>query len=185
MQCFVGPIHRENPYPEGRVRITNLTFVDDLILFRPQEELLNRKDDMDVYLLGADKTVHWESDDGDCGIVTVPFGFITDLTSVPWVFRLFVSRAGPWLEAAVVHDYLYVAWNEVEGARPDPKDRKFADDIMFAAMTTANVGAIRKWAIYASVRLFGGWTFGRDDRCNYGDQTDPRLLYLKDVPKVV
>lgn len=185
MQCFVEPIHRESPYPDCPAHISKLTFEDDLVLFRPSEALVSREDDRDVYLLGADKMVHWEGDGEICGTVKVPFGFITDLTSVPWFFRLFVSRAGPWLEAAVVHDYLYVAWAEVEGATPRAQDRKFADDIMFAAMTAANVGALRKWSIYLSVRLFGGWTFQNADGCTYGDQTDPRLLYLAGVSKVV
>jgi len=95
---------------------------------------------------------------------------------------LFVSRAEPWIEARVVHDYLYVACAEVDGATPRARDRKFADDIMFAAMTAANVGVIRKWSIYLSVRIFGGWTFNKADGCSYGDQNDPRLVYLANVP---
>lgn len=185
MQCYVGPIHRESPYPDGAVRITSLQLTDDLVLFRPREALISRDDDSDVYLVGTDKAIHWEAEDAQCGVVNVPFGFITDLTSVPWFFRLFVSRAGPWLEAAVVHDYLYVAWAEVEGAKPRAQDRKFADDIMFAAMTAAKVGSIRKWSIYLALRVFGGWTFNNGDGCSYGDQTDPRLVYLANVPKVV
>jgi hypothetical protein len=185
MQCYAGPIHRESPYPEKRVTITKLTFEDDLVLFRPSEALIAREDESDVYLLGTDKIIHWEAVCGKCGTVKVPFGFITDLTSVPWFFRLFVSRAGPWLEAAVVHDYLYVAWAEVDGATPRAQDRKFADDIMFAAMTAAKVGALRKWAIYLAVRVFGGWTYQNSAGCAYGDQTDPRLLYLAAVPKMV
>lgn len=185
MKCFIGPVHRKSPYPDEAVKVTELTFEDDLVLFRPREALLDRKDDRDVYLLGADKIIHWKGEGGSCGTVKVPFAFITDLTSVPWLFRLFVSRAGPWLEAAVVHDYLYVAWAEVAGATPRAQDRKFADDIMFAAMTAARVGTVRKWSIYLSVRVFGRWTFINGSGCNYGDQEDPRLIYLNGVPKVV
>jgi len=183
MKCYVGPIHPESPYPKNAVIVESLSFDDDLILFRPVEALTNRADGRDVYMLGADKIVHWDGNDGQCGDVKVPFGFITDLTSVPWFFRLFVSRAGPWLEAAVVHDYLYVAWSEIEGATPRDQDRKFADDIMFAAMTAAEVGTLRKWSIYLAVRAFGGWTFKNAGGCYFGDQTDPRLVYLANVPK--
>lgn len=185
MQCFAGPIHTKSPYPEGPVRVNDLTFADDLVLFRPREVLLNRKRGQDVYLVGAAKTVHWTAAGGLCGQVTVPVGFITDLTSVPPLFRGLVSRAGPWLEAAVVHDYLYVAWQDVQGAQPRAQDRKFADDIMFAAMEAANVSTWRKWSIYAAVRLLGGWTFSKTNASHYGDQTDPRLLHLAAVSKVV
>ena len=40
-------------------------------------------------------------------LVDVPQGFITDLASVPKVFRSVVPQIGYWNQAAVVHDLLY------------------------------------------------------------------------------
>jgi hypothetical protein len=177
MKCFPCLSEHDDPYPTHAIEIDQLTFDSDLVLFRPREELLNRKDGEDVYLIGAPLTVSW-SGSGAADKVTVPSGFITDLTSVPWILRWFVSRAGPWLEAAVIHDYLYIAWQVLEGRGAQKQDRKFADDIMFAAMTHARVGSIRKWAIYLGVRLGGGWTYEKTDTLNFADVEDPRLIYL-------
>ena len=177
MKCYVGLPEHVNPYPSDVVDISEFSFESDLVLFRPREDLLERKNGEDVYLNGAPFTINW-CGSGKAGSVTVPTGFITDLTSVPWVFRWFVSRAGPWLEAAVVHDYLYIAWQDldVQGARK--VDRRFADRIMFAAMTRAKVGRIRKWAIYLGVRIGGGWTYEQTNSLNFADLDDPRLIYL-------
>ena len=177
MKCFPCLTNHVDPYPSGDVSVDQLNFESDLVLFRPREELLNRDDGEDVYLIGAPLTVSWTAKTVS-GSVTVPAGFITDLTSVPPIFRWFVSRAGPWLEAAVVHDFLYIAWQVLDDHGPRKRDRKFADEIMFAAMTRAKVGTLRKWAIYLGVRLGGWWTYKKADTLNFADVDDPRLVYL-------
>lgn len=181
MQCYAClPEPHENPYPNGPVEVGRVTLDSDLVLLRTREALINRDNGEDVYLLGAPFRVTWGG-----GKIRVPAGFITDLTSVPPLFRLFVSRAGPWLEAAVVHDYLYIAWQLVEGRGPRDLDRKFADDIMFAAMKEAKVSAWRRCAIYLALRVAGRWTYQEDDGgiANFGDVTDARLQYLAGLPQ--
>lgn len=185
MKCFTClPDQHENPYPDGPTDVAKTVQLSDLVLLRTREDLINRENGEDVYLLGAPFTISWVSKTGKGGEITVPAGFITDLTSVPPIFRLFVSRAGPWLEAAVTHDYLYIAWQLVKGRGPRDQDRKWADDLMFASMKAAKVSAWRRWAIYLAVRLGGRWTYQRTGEgvANFGDVTDPRLTYLAQVP---
>ena len=56
-------------------------------MLRTREALINREDDEDVYLVGAPFTVSWAGEGGgEAEDITVPAGFITDLTSVPPIF---------------------------------------------------------------------------------------------------
>lgn len=190
MQCFPGvdpkdPRNPPLPYPAQSVVVEKVAFQNDLVLFRTSEDLVGRIGDQDVYLVGAPKTIHWFRPDGACAEITVPLGFITDLTSVPRPLRWLISRAGPWLEAAVVHDYLYVAWDTVEGGVARERDRRFADDIMLAGMRAANVPDWQAKAIYFAVRTFGRGGFTARQACYFGNQRDPRLQYLAGVNDVV
>jgi hypothetical protein len=95
--------------------------------------------------------------------ITVPKGMLTDLTSVPAIARSIVSRVGPHLEAAIVHDFLYVAWQDVADYGAFEKDREFSDKLMRAAMHSANVSSGQRRTIYDAVNQFGGSAyFGRN-----------------------
>ncbi|MEO0912849.1 MAG: DUF1353 domain-containing protein [Pseudomonadota bacterium] len=90
---------------------------------------------------------------GEMGVreIVVPRGFITDLASVPRFLRPLVGVVGPHLEAAVVHDYLYVQrWRGGETAAR----RAFADGMMLALMRDARFAL--RWPVYGVVRTFGG-----------------------------
>jgi Protein of unknown function (DUF1353) len=39
-------------------------------------------------------------------IITVPKGFVTDLTSIPRFFWSAFSKTGPYMSAAILHDFL-------------------------------------------------------------------------------
>lgn len=180
MKCYRHPLRPIDPYPAHSVQVQAVSFTTDLVLFRPREHFDSSDRGQDVYTVGSPLAIDWTA--ADCaGSVRVPPSFITDLTSVPWGLRWLVSRAGPWLEAAVVHDYLYVAWqslpDEPSGSEKS-RLRKFADDIMFAGMTRAGVRSWRKWGIYLAVRAFGGWTFRDVGKDSFVDATDPRIVYL-------
>ena len=43
-------------------------------------------------------------------IITIPKGFVTDLTSIPRFFWSAFSKTGPYMSAAFLHDYLY--WDQ-------------------------------------------------------------------------
>lgn len=79
-------------------------------------------------------------------VITVPVGFISDFASIPQWAQSFISKMGPYTKAAIIHDYLLeIAY----------KNKKFADDIFFEAMTVLKVPAWKKYIIYYAVRLGG------------------------------
>ena len=87
--------------------------------------------------------------------VTVPTGYVTDLASVPRLFRFIVPVANAKnRRAAVVHDYLCT--------HPDGlvKDQKQADQVFREALGVVGVGRFRSAALYYPVRTFQsikGW----------------------------
>jgi hypothetical protein len=89
---------------------------------------------------------------GSTMIVDIPAGFETDLASIPRLLRWWLDRDGPWVQAAVVHDWLY------SGAY---LPRLIADYALWLGMGVAvagvpRVGRLDRAVIYAGVRL-GGW----------------------------
>ncbi len=79
--------------------------------------------------------------------VTVPKGFVTDLTSTPRVFWQVIPRTGVYLHAAIVHDYLY--W--IQGT-----SRQVADKIFDLAMADLKVNRATRQVIFQSVDKLGG-----------------------------
>lgn len=89
--------------------------------------------------------------------VEVPYGFITDLASVPKRLWGVIAPHGLHLGAAVIHDYLY------SGASELGLTRQMADAVFLDAMTVSGVPSRRKYLMWAAVRLFGSRNF-RDPR---------------------
>jgi hypothetical protein len=89
--------------------------------------------------------------------VDVAVGFQTDFASIPRLFWSIFPKWGKYGNAAVIHDWLY--WTQ---ERP----RKLADDILIEAMGVLGVGAITRYMIYLSVRVFGwfAWVRNQADR---------------------
>ena len=83
--------------------------------------------------------------------ITVPSGFVTDLASVPRPLWSLFPPSGKYLEAAVVHDFLYVT--------EYPPDlivtKKMADQIFLEAMKSLGISAPIRYVMYLGVR-FGG-----------------------------
>ena len=131
------------------------------------------------YIVAQDFTVCYTVN-GREETITVPSGTLTDLASVPWLFHWYVGRVGPHLEAAIVHDYLYVAW-QFHGESPSPERmkemRRFADDLMLAAMQAAGMGC-KAQLIYRAIRCGGRGVF-------FGRNPEPLVLDLRALPKQV
>ena len=97
--------------------------------------------------------------------ITIPAGFVTDLASIPRLVWSFYPPDGPWVKAAVVHDFLYYTqgdgeWYGRKGvSRERPYSRAESDDILREAMADRGVGAWAQFVIWAAVRLGGaiGW----------------------------
>lgn len=77
----------------------------------------------------------------------VPAGFITDLASIPRVFRWLLEQNGGSRRAAVLHDYLY---------RTHVTSRAQADELFSKALKAEGVNPIGGFLYWAGVRL-GGW----------------------------
>ena len=95
-----------------------------------------------------------DSDKGEEFPIWVTRCLLTDLASIPWFRRPFVDRVGPHLEAGIIHDWLYVAW-QVEEREPMETMRTFVDDVLHVAMKKTGVNSFKLWVIYKDVRSLG------------------------------
>lgn len=103
--------------------------------------------------------------EGSGETITVPAGATTDLASIPRFAWSLFPPDGPWLKAAVVHDFLYRSrgtcvlgdfWGRT---RPEAYTRSEADGILREAMKVVGVGAFARGVIWSAVRVggAGGW----------------------------
>ena len=81
------------------------------------------------------------------GRIIIPEGYVCDLTSVPWWARWVARRRGPHEIAAAVHDFLYCK---------RPFGRRTADLVFRWVLEQLGIGPLRRWTMFAAVRL-GGW----------------------------
>lgn len=153
-----------DPYPAHWARVESLCYLDRLELGRAPEALRFRDRESCYFTLSpyrVDVAV-----DGAVHRITVPAGFLTDLASVPAFARMLVGRVGPHLEAAIVHDWLYVAWQLIEGRAPHHRDWAFANQVMYAGLRAARVAWPQRLAIRAALEapMFSWRVFcARDD----------------------
>ncbi len=164
-----------NPYPDDWIEITSFAYRSALSLIRPLNVVRERLGEDGDYILQHPFEADFEIDGQEWRRLTVPRGLITDLTSVPRAFRIFVGRVGPWLEAAIIHDYLYLAWQDVPGRGVRARDRLFADRMMLRAMEAAEVARWRRWAIYLALRIFGARPYARPSSRRYAKLDDMAL----------
>jgi len=94
--------------------------------------------------------------------ITVPAGFVTDLASIPRLVWSFYPPDGPWVKAAVIHDFLYYTqgdgiWGKTVGVPPGRRySRAESDAIFWEAMAELGIGLWGRFVIWSAVRL-GGW----------------------------
>lgn len=82
---------------------------------------------------------------GKVDTFTVPAGFRTDFASVPHALTWLVPRTGRHNRAAVLHDYLV--------RTPSLVSRKDADGIFRRVLRELDVDPVRRWLMYAGVRV--------------------------------
>lgn len=87
--------------------------------------------------------------------IIVSRGFITDLASIPKLFRTLLDVNDAHRRAAVLHDFLYCL---------QMFTRKQCDDMFLEAMWVIGVPAWKRYAMYLAVRA-GGWLIW-DKRAN-------------------
>ena len=133
-------------------------FVDDLYLGW-SKDAKQRHDSEALYVVTENYRVTYDytisgSKEEKHGEVTVPALMCTDLATVPTRLLRFVSginRVGPHLEAIVVHDFLYVAWQLFHGsndqhAKSEYKD--FADDLCRHLLKAAGINFVKRNLMY-------------------------------------
>ncbi len=161
------------PYPTSDWKcITGLWFKTDLCLARLKERD-PRFGPEEQYLIAKNYVVHAQLDGENVQEIEVPAGAVTDLASVPRVFRWYVGRVGRHLEASIVHDWLYVAWQKC-GLAPTDDMRLFSDKVMLAAMLASGMGC-KAHVIYWTIRVFGTCIF-------YGRNRKPHVLEKDKMP---
>lgn len=163
----------DNPYPASDwSEITDFEYVTPLWLYRHCSAMRRGGSKRDAdYVVAAPYRVAFKLD-GQPRQITVPEGMLTDLASVPRIARSIISRVGPHLEASIVHDFLYIAWQDIPGHKARKEDWRFADRLMRAAMRACNVGPVNRWLIFQAVSNFGWGTY---------EKADPPPRYV-DVP---
>ena len=171
METYIPDI--VNPYPDKEwSEISDFDYETPMVLRREAEAVPKRGDkEKDAeYILGEEYRVTFKLD-GDAREIRVPRGMLTDLSSAPTFASLAgIGRVGPHLEASIVHDYLYIAWQYLEpkgAARSE--DRRFADKLFRVAMKQAEVLSVRREIIYRAVRWFGGGVYEREDPGSFVD----------------
>lgn len=117
-------------------------------------------------LWGVERGLSYTTDVGGNGTITVPPGFVTDLASIPRAAWSVYPPDGPWVKAAMIHDFLYGThgtglWKgHPRGiSRITPYTRAEADDILREAMENRGVGLVTRTVIWSAVRAGGakGW----------------------------
>ena len=162
-----------SPYPDSEdinKKIVQFKYISSLVLVR-KPEAIKRKSKRDPnYIVGKPYKAQYKLEgDAQWRMIVVPAGMLTDLASVPRLARSFVGRVGRHLEAAILHDYLYGAWQDRDGGIPDPEEREFADRLFRAAMAAANVSWIKRGAIFKAVDWLGRRAFDSREEKRYVD----------------
>ena len=86
--------------------------------------------------------------------ITVPCSFDTDLVSVPNAFSWFIPRAGRFARAAVLHDHLWRLADQYDETTQEWKyDRRKADRQFRSALKNSEVRLLRRWIMWAAVRI--------------------------------
>jgi len=106
--------------------------------------------------------LHVELQDGT--VITIPKGFSFDGSSVPRWLEVVFRRYGPFLFAAMIHDWLYVTdyRRDILG---DKEAQRFADEEMLlwsdATNFHSNWSLLDNWLRYKAVRWFGRKVYKR------------------------
>ena len=156
-------------YPEqvtatSRAKVVGVDFIDDLFLTRSVTAVPGGEGRETEYIVKRPYRVRvfldwWDGHDyqQDSVTVEVPAGMLTDLTSVPRLFRPIVGRVGRHLEAAIVHDFLFIAWQDMPNRGARREDFRFANDLFYVMMRASGVWWHRRVAAWLGVASFVGW----------------------------
>ena len=164
-----------NPYPDEWDEITDFEYIDDIILKRKDKVIITqqvrkntRKKRKSMGIVCSEYQFNYRiNNKRKWATITIPACFITDGTSVPKFLELpariiGITRWGNEIEASVIHDYLYVAWQFTNPPKTaKKKDKKFADKVFYRALRKAGISWWRAGLMYI-IPLLGGWGTYKD-----------------------
>ena len=161
-------------YPQSEVEVIALEFCSHLHLTRSIQAVRTRRGKDAKYVISkpykakvevrANGKTYWHK-------ICVPKGYMTDMASVPRIFRSIVSRIGPHLEACIIHDWLYDAWI-VRGLAPEIRMKRFADDALKVGMREARVNRLTTWIVWRAATLAGGKMFRKGPNASPPPESD-------------
>jgi len=122
------------------------------------------------------RPIEWTHDGVNSTIksVTVPKGFVTDLTSTPSIFWSSIRPDGDYVLAAIVHDYLY--WTQ-------GRKRKEADQIFNLIMKEFEIPKVKRIAIHKAVDWWGGSAWNNNAKIK-GNGEKRILIRFPQDPKI-
>ncbi len=150
------------PYTGPKHKITAFRYQDWLVLGRAANTL-KRGDREAMYVVMKDYSVSLDVN-GKLMVIVVPKGMTTDMASVPWWARSIIGRVGSHLEACIVHDWLYIAW-QLQDREPTKDDWRWANKVLYAGLDAANCSWLTRIAIKIAMETpFLSWGVfkGRD-----------------------
>lgn len=157
----------DNPYPDSSwSTISDFKYETPLHLCRAIEAVQRREGDDADYIVAREYQVRFKLDGRERRII-IPPGMVTDLASVPRIAHSLIGRVGPHLEASIVHDFLYIAWQSLPGREARDADREFADNLMRVAMKEAGVSLAIRNLVYGAVRIGGSGVYARRDALRF------------------
>lgn len=158
------------PYADPELPISDFQYRDWLVLGRAPEAAyhpdINREA---LYVIMEDYSVEMTIA-GKLMVIVVPVGMTTDLVSVPKWARPLIGRVGPHLEACIVHDWLYIAW-QGQDRKPKKADWKFANRVLYAGLKAAKCSWITRAGIWIAMEIpFLSWgAFKKRDKLLFVD----------------
>jgi hypothetical protein len=107
----------------------------------------------------------WFPDAGH--VITVPKGFLFDLSSVPRALWWLIAPFDLSVVAPLIHDFLYRYGGKPPAGSVEPPHtytRAEVDAVFRRIMEAENVATWRRVLGYAAVRLFGFWAWRKDEQ---------------------
>ncbi|WP_119165788.1 DUF1353 domain-containing protein [Algihabitans albus] len=147
-----------SPYPKTFELIENFEYSSHLRIGRKNKKIVRYRESEVSYVVLRDYSVTFTVD-GRRQRLTVPAGMMTDLASVPAFARPAIGRVGPHLEASIVHDFLFVAWQLLPTGVARPSDWRFANEVMYAALRQTAMAAWKQWAVRRALNGFSWRVF--------------------------
>lgn len=122
--------------------------------------------DGNKFEINAPYTIYWSEGAMDYRL-TVPKGYITDLSSIPRVARSVIPVIGRQNGPAVGHDYIY---EPMDNDRPEGQHqlpgwtKQEADTLFLAAMKSVKVNWYRRNVMWLAVKFGGFYAWKTKDK---------------------